>query len=155
MNLKTGTPNFPKNNHFLPLDTHTCVCVSGGKKCSFFGQINGLCFLVKPVLRFALLPCYQPTRCNSNYSIKYLMLSWKSWYSLNREKQESGDVSCEDLCKMLCSKLLFLTTWPISTSSRKIISKNITYKWGLTKMLSVYLLYSTIFLNRYKLEVSF
>ena len=30
-------------------------CVSGGKKCSFFGKFGVLCFLVTPVLRFALL----------------------------------------------------------------------------------------------------
>ena len=28
---------------FLPLETHKCVCVSGGKKCKFFGK-----FLVCP-----------------------------------------------------------------------------------------------------------
>ena len=38
-NLKTGvlreqsTPHFPKNKHFLPPDSYTHVCVSGGKKC--------------------------------------------------------------------------------------------------------------------------
>ena len=64
-NLKTGvsrkqsTPNFPKNEHFLPLDTHTYVCVSGGKKCSFFGKFGALCFLETPVLRFALLLHYR------------------------------------------------------------------------------------------------
>ena len=58
-NLKTGvsrkqsTPKFPKNKHFLP---HTYVCVSGGKKCLFFGNFGVLCFLETPVLRFALLP---------------------------------------------------------------------------------------------------
>ena len=65
MNLKTGvsrkqsTPNFPKNEHFLPPDTHTYVCVSGGKKCSFFGKFGMLCFLKTPVLRFALSPYYR------------------------------------------------------------------------------------------------
>ena len=65
MNLKTGvsrkqsTPNFPKNKHFLSLDTHTYVCVSGGKKCSFFGKFGMLCFLKTPVLRFALSPYYR------------------------------------------------------------------------------------------------
>ena len=64
-NLKTGvsrkqsTPNFPKNEHFLPPDTHTYVCVSGGKKCSFFGKFGVLCFLETLALRFALLPYYQ------------------------------------------------------------------------------------------------
>ena len=34
------------------------VCVSEGKKCSFFGKFGVLCFLEKLVLRFALLPYY-------------------------------------------------------------------------------------------------
>ena len=37
-----------------------CVCVSGTKKCSFFGKFGLLCFLVTPVLRFALI---LPTNC--------------------------------------------------------------------------------------------
>ena len=41
---------------FLTPDTHTSVCVSGGKKCLFFGNFGVLCFLETPVLRFALLP---------------------------------------------------------------------------------------------------
>ena len=40
------TQNFPKNQHFLPPDTHTYVCVSGGKYVSFSGDfanvLNGL-----------------------------------------------------------------------------------------------------------------
>ena len=50
MNLKTGvsrkqsTPNFPKNKHFLPPDTYTYKCVSGGKKCSFFEKFGVLSF---------------------------------------------------------------------------------------------------------------
>ena len=36
------------------------VCVSGGKKCSFFGKFGVLCFLEIPVLKFALLPYYRP-----------------------------------------------------------------------------------------------
>ena len=65
MNLKRGisrkqsTPNFPKNEHFLLPDTHTYVCVSGGKKCSFFGKFGVLCFFEIPLLRFALLSYYQ------------------------------------------------------------------------------------------------
>ena len=30
--------NQMSNEHFLPPDTHTYVCVSGGKKCYFFGK---------------------------------------------------------------------------------------------------------------------
>ena len=35
------------------------LCVSGGKKCLFFGNFGMLCFLETPVLRFALLPYYR------------------------------------------------------------------------------------------------
>ena len=35
------------------------VCISEGKKCSFFGKFSVLCFLETPVLRFALLPYYR------------------------------------------------------------------------------------------------
>ena len=37
----------------------TPVCVSGGKKCLFFGNFGVLCFLETPVLRFAPLPYYR------------------------------------------------------------------------------------------------
>ena len=53
---KQSTVNFRKNEHFLPLDTHTYVCVSGSEKYSFFGKFGVLCFLETPVLRFTLLP---------------------------------------------------------------------------------------------------
>ena len=33
-----------------------CVCVSGVKKCSFFGKFSVLCFLVTYVLRLSLSP---------------------------------------------------------------------------------------------------
>ena len=35
------------------------VCITGGKKCSFFGRFGLLCVLETPVLRFAFLPYYQ------------------------------------------------------------------------------------------------
>ena len=41
--------------------TRTYLCVSGGKKCSFFGKFGVLCFLETRILRFALLPYYQQT----------------------------------------------------------------------------------------------
>ena len=65
MNLKTGvsrkqsTPNFQKNKHFLRPDTRTYVCISGGKKCLFFGKFDMICFFFETaVLGFALLPYY-------------------------------------------------------------------------------------------------
>ena len=45
---------FSEKRTFLTPDTHTVVCVSGGKECSFFGKFGELGFLETPVLRFAL-----------------------------------------------------------------------------------------------------
>ena len=36
---KQTTPNFRKIEHFLPIETHTYVCVSKDKKVLFFGKI--------------------------------------------------------------------------------------------------------------------
>ena len=57
--IQQSTPNTPKNEHFLPPNTDAYVCVSGYKKCSFFGKFGMLCFLETPVLTFALLPYYR------------------------------------------------------------------------------------------------
>ena len=56
---KQSTPNFPKNEYFLPSDTHTYVCVSGERNVRFFGKFYLLCFLFISVLRFAFLSYYQ------------------------------------------------------------------------------------------------
>ena len=44
---------------FFTPDTHTYVCVSRGKKRSFFGKFGVLCIFVTSVLRFVLLPNYR------------------------------------------------------------------------------------------------
>ena len=46
---------------------HKRVCVSEGKKCSFFEKIGVFCFLVTLVLKFALLPYY---RQNKDFFLK-------------------------------------------------------------------------------------
>ena len=53
---KQSMPNFLKNEHILSPDTLTYMCISGSKKCSFFGKFGYLRFEICP---FALLP----TRC--------------------------------------------------------------------------------------------
>ena len=60
-----ASPNFPKKEHLLPTDTDTDVCVSGTKKCSFFGKFGVLCFLKTPVLRFVFLYYYRRLRIPS------------------------------------------------------------------------------------------
>ena len=50
---------FIENDVGLLVPVITYVCVSGGKKCSFFGKFGVLCLLETPVLRFALLPYYR------------------------------------------------------------------------------------------------
>ena len=63
--------NFPKNEDFLPSDTQTYLCVSRGKKCSFFGKFDMLCFLGRHILRLALFPYYRRDslclRCREQY----------------------------------------------------------------------------------------
>ena len=50
---------FRQNEHFLLPDTHTYLCVSEGKKCSFFEKFGVLCFLVTSILKFALSSYYR------------------------------------------------------------------------------------------------
>ena len=50
---------FKKTKHAKCSEKRTYLCVSGGKKCSFFGKFGMLCFLKTPVLRFALSPYYR------------------------------------------------------------------------------------------------
>ena len=71
---KQSMPNFPLNEHFLPPDMHNYVCVSGGKKCSFFGKFDVVCFLETPFVRFALFPYnrrleFSNIKCKGEYSI--------------------------------------------------------------------------------------
>ena len=56
---KQNTLNFLKNKYFLTRDMHTYMLVSDGKKCTFFGIFDVLCFLVTSLLRFPLLPHYR------------------------------------------------------------------------------------------------
>ena len=46
---KESTPHFRKNERFLHPDTHTHVCVSGGKKCSVLQNLACFVFFVTPV----------------------------------------------------------------------------------------------------------
>ena len=54
MNLQTevtrkqSTPSLQKNKHFLPPVRKGYVCVSGGKKCPFFGNLAWFTFLSPP-----------------------------------------------------------------------------------------------------------
>ena len=65
---KTKQAKFSERGTLIPSNTHTIrtllppytyVCVSGRKKCLFFGKFGMLCFLEIPVFRFALLPYYR------------------------------------------------------------------------------------------------
>ena len=53
----------------------TCACASqGGRKCLFFGKFDVLCFLVTPLLRFALL-LYCRQVLVTSYLIYHLMFT--------------------------------------------------------------------------------
>ena len=49
---------FQKTGIYFPLIRITW-CVSGGKKCPFFGKLDVICFLETPILKFALLSYYR------------------------------------------------------------------------------------------------
>ena len=87
-------PNFPKNEYFLPPDTHTYVCVSGGKKYSFFGKFGVLCFLETPVLRFAF-----------NNTQPFLDPRSLSWH-LNNEYNVSDSNKLEDCWLQYCVQII-------------------------------------------------
>ena len=84
MSRKQSTPNFPKNERFLPPDTHTYVCVSGGKKCLFFEKFGVFCFLETHVLRFAILPYYR--QYFMRLSTKFSVISMKLIGSLKIQR---------------------------------------------------------------------
>ena len=68
------------------------MCVSGGKKCSFFGKFALLCFLETLVLRFAILP--YDRRFISGYQslsiINSLIVVYNSNYRLENYESFSG-----------------------------------------------------------------
>ena len=73
--IKQSTPNISKNEHFLSRDTHTYVCMSGGKKCSFFEICGVLYFLVGLVLKFAFNEMNRVAmalRCNGSINSGYM-----------------------------------------------------------------------------------
>ena len=73
---KQSTPNFPKNDYFLPSNTHTYVCVSGGKKYLVFWIIWRALFSYKTrfeIRPFALLPTKYELLLSA-----FLWLFWKS-----------------------------------------------------------------------------
>ena len=47
-NKKIKHTKLPENEDFIPRDTHPYVCVSGGKRCLFFGKFGGFVFLLPP-----------------------------------------------------------------------------------------------------------
>ena len=52
------------------------VCVSGGKKCSFFGIFDVICFFFTSVLTFALLLYYQCfVTCYLNFILSFYFIS--------------------------------------------------------------------------------
>ena len=74
MNLKTAVTrkqhaeSFEKQTFPTP-DTHTCVCISEGKKYLFFEEIGVVFVLVTPVLRFALLPFYDVKETKKTFNL--------------------------------------------------------------------------------------
>ena len=75
VNLKTG------------VSRRQCVCVSGGKKCSFFEKFGVLFLLETPVLRFALLPYYRQLQFPlTRFSQSFFRISLSSFYFAKKKR---------------------------------------------------------------------
>ena len=68
------------------VDTCTYVCVSGGKKCLFFGNLGVPCFLETPVLRFALLPYSRQSVmfCNNYHILLKVLIFLNDYWILQK-----------------------------------------------------------------------
>ena len=109
---KQSTPNFPKNEHFLPRDTHTCVCVSGGKKCSFFRKFGMLCFLITPILRFVLLPYCRRTDSN-DMAMMVMLLKIIMLLLVNMVLLLVLIMVVLTLMLVIIIKVMMITYWPL------------------------------------------
>ena len=68
---------FWKVNISYPLIRTRTRVYQGGKKCSFFGKFDGLCFLERPVSRFALLLFYRRFLIDKiRFQILFLEETW-------------------------------------------------------------------------------
>ena len=80
--INDGTKNFTPTARGIIRGTNeftfTYVCVSGRKKCSFFGKFGVLCFLETLVSRFALLPQFQSLNhyTKDNVDLRFSATVW-------------------------------------------------------------------------------
>ena len=81
---KTKHAKFFEKRTFITPDTHRYVCVSGGKKCLFFGKLGVLCFLETPILRFALLAYYQQFNLKNKLYEQLFNLTRQTHYYVHR-----------------------------------------------------------------------
>ena len=79
---------FEKTKHVKFSKKLTFITVSGGKKCSFFGKFDVLCFLETPVFRVAFLPYYRQNmlRISPDYCLSNIFSSYCRWFSSCSEK---------------------------------------------------------------------
>ena len=113
-NKKQSAPNFPKNENFLPPDTHTYMCVWGGKNCSFSWKIGELCFLVTS--------SWDPPFCRRRYinwdptfryviCFKFYNQVIKNGFILSILRHKSGAEVLSAKCKYSNMLLLWQMNW--------------------------------------------
>ena len=107
--------------------TFLTLCVSGGKKCSFFGKFGALCFLETPVLTFTLLPYY---RRNGLMKLNTILL--KQPQVVLYEKYVFCKKSvCKNFTKLTWKQLcwsLFLIKKVLSCDFREIFKNTFCYR---------------------------
>ena len=99
---------FRKTNISDPqIRTRTYVCVSGGKKCSFFGKFGVLCFLETLILRFALLRYYRKT---ANLKAKIVKQSLIGFDKIENKKNQPNKKTWLFSALDWSNKVLWTTT---------------------------------------------
>ena len=73
------TQNLPKSQYFLPLDTHTCVCLSGVRNISFSENLAHV--LNEWSLSYIPPPCLPPVlkQWNIEYFIEFKNVFWTKY----------------------------------------------------------------------------
>ena len=82
-------PKISKNEHFLTLDTHTYVCVSRSKKCSYFVKFGVLLFSGNH--RFEIRP------------FTLLLTNWKIFSNFFLITEAQSEFFCLHLRAQMCN----------------------------------------------------
>ena len=113
----TRSQSFSKNQHFILPDTHTHVCVSGGKKCWFFQKLCERTEWMIPITRHSLgnlkkrsiLHVWQGSECTSEVSC-WFFFPVKTFKMLCNRVLTWGYLQIKRVREVIHQLLIFLCT---------------------------------------------